>query len=342
MNYNPLISVLTPAYNASLFIRDCVESVLAQSYQNFEFIICDDCSSDSTREILLDYAAKDSRIRILQNNHNKGYLDTFNFLLTQASGKLISFIDADDIISPDKLLLQYQFLCENPDIALVGCNNFSIKQNGAIVDKTNYKLSHNEILHEYYLSNKLPICGSSVMVRDFVIHEIGGYRPYFKNCVGEDIDWILRISDLYKIANISFLGYSYRFNNSSLTRRVHFSIKQRHIFDIIRFLADQRISTGSDLLQSNNVDKLQLYIKSLNLKYYSDSSSFYKMICVEYAINKNKTMAYMYLNRFLKLSKSTYSKLKIMFIVNMLLYVNYDVLLSAKKILKLNHISRNV
>ncbi len=99
----PLVSILMSTYNGEKFIRKQLDSILAQTYQNFELIVCDDCSRDDTLSVVREYASKDRRIRVLQNEYNKGYIYSFIEALPLAQGEYISFADQDDIWLPHKI-----------------------------------------------------------------------------------------------------------------------------------------------------------------------------------------------------------------------------------------------
>ncbi len=115
---SPLVSVIMPAYNAERFIRAAIESILTQTYSNFEFLIIDDCSTDSTSEIIADAAARDIRIRVLRNDKNLGVSNSTNRGFSLAAGTYIARIDADDLALPERLERQIAFLESNPDYVL--------------------------------------------------------------------------------------------------------------------------------------------------------------------------------------------------------------------------------
>ncbi|MBF2003421.1 MAG: glycosyltransferase, partial [Synechococcales cyanobacterium M58_A2018_015] len=107
MSSAPLVSVLMPVYNAERFLAQAVESILTQSFVDFEFLITNDGSRDRSLQILAAYAARDSRIRLL-NRENKGVIYTLNEMLDRARGTFIARMDADDIAKPDRLAWQVQ------------------------------------------------------------------------------------------------------------------------------------------------------------------------------------------------------------------------------------------
>ncbi len=106
---NELVSIITPSYNTEKYIEDTIKSVLAQTYQNWEMIIVDDCSTDNTDEVVMPYLA-DSRIRYLKNEKNSGAAMSRNYALREAKGKWIAFLDSDDIWVPEKLEKQIDFM----------------------------------------------------------------------------------------------------------------------------------------------------------------------------------------------------------------------------------------
>ncbi len=108
-----LISIITPAYNAEKFIGSTIESVLLQTYQNWEMIIVDDCSTDNTVKVVEEYCNIDSRIRIIKHSKNQGVAAARNTALSKAKGEYIAFLDSDDIWMPQKLDSQYHYMEDN-------------------------------------------------------------------------------------------------------------------------------------------------------------------------------------------------------------------------------------
>ena len=121
----PQISVLMPVYNGEKFLREAIESILNQTYKDFEFLIINDGSTDRTREIIFSY--NDSRIRYIENERNLKLIASLNKGLDLARGKYIARMDADDISMPDRLQKQFDFLELNPEVGLCGsrCKNIS-------------------------------------------------------------------------------------------------------------------------------------------------------------------------------------------------------------------------
>src|SRR5690242_1454586 len=112
-----LLTVLMPVYNAERFLREAIDSILAQSLQQFEFLIIDDGSTDSSVDIIRSYT--DSRIRFIQNERNLGISATLNKGIELSKTELIARMDADDISYPTRLEKQYQYFLTHPDCALL-------------------------------------------------------------------------------------------------------------------------------------------------------------------------------------------------------------------------------
>lgn len=108
-----LVSIITPAYNAAAYIAETIESVLAQTYTNWEMLIANDCSKDNTAEIVQSYAAKDKRINLINLKQNSGAAVARNTAIQNAKGRYIAFLDSDDLWKKEKLQKQIEFMQQN-------------------------------------------------------------------------------------------------------------------------------------------------------------------------------------------------------------------------------------
>lgn len=143
---NPLVSVIIPCYNAEKYVESAIRSIMNQTYKNLEIIITDDCSTDDTLEILQKLAKEDSRIKLYKNETNLKIVKTLNNMISQANGKYIARMDADDISLPERIEKQVAFLEQNINFSFCGTNACHIDENGKIVDKS--------VLPETYEDNK--------------------------------------------------------------------------------------------------------------------------------------------------------------------------------------------
>ena len=116
----PVVSVVFRAFNCERYIGQAIESVLAQTFQDFEIVVVDDASTDGTEAILQAYAQRDERIRVVRNETNQGPVRTMNIGLQHAQGEFVAVHDGDDVSLPHRLETQVNFLRANPQIALIG------------------------------------------------------------------------------------------------------------------------------------------------------------------------------------------------------------------------------
>lgn len=128
MNY--LVSIIMPAYNAEKFIAESIESVLAQTYPNFELIVIDDCSPDQTVEIVQNYVSKDKRVKFFKKERNQGVAEARNTGLNHAKGDFVAFLDSDDKWVEDKLEKQLAVLKERNDIDVVYGSYYRFNSDG--------------------------------------------------------------------------------------------------------------------------------------------------------------------------------------------------------------------
>lgn len=204
------------AYNAEKYINEAIESILKQTFKNFEFIIIDDCSNDDTLNLIKNYAHQDNRINLIQNKVNKGLTKSLNIGIEHAKGKYIARMDADDISHPERLKTQYNFLEKNEEIILVGTSGFTINENGDIIEERDVPLTHKEIEKVIMVVN--PMIHSSVMFRKEKIRYIGGYNEDFKKVQDYEL-WFRSIYNEYRMANLSDRLIYYRTNNKYFERK---------------------------------------------------------------------------------------------------------------------------
>ena len=205
-----LISILMPTYNVEKFVKEAVESILNQTWANFELIIVDDCSSDKTYEILSSLAQKDSRIQLYRNEQNSKICKTLNRALSYTRGKYIARMDGDDISTPDRLGKLYQYLNDHPEIDLIGSNVITIDENGKEIGRKSYIYSDKGIK----LGNRFMPCIAHIwLARRKVYDQLSGYRdiPY-----AEDFDFLLRGELLgFTYANVKDYLYYVRIRNGN-------------------------------------------------------------------------------------------------------------------------------
>jgi len=204
----PPISVVMSVYNGERFLTESVESILNQTFENFEFIIINDGSTDDSGKILCEYAKKDSRIIIIEQE-NQGLTYSLNKGISITRGKYIATMDADDISLPIRLDEQYKALTSNPKAVLSACFYEIVDKNGSVIrpvyiPKCNIKR---------WLLDVNRLCHSSVMFSKEAFDKAGGYRLKY----AQDYDLWLRLAEQGDIIVIDKVLHKYRFNPSSLS-----------------------------------------------------------------------------------------------------------------------------
>ena len=163
----PKISIVTPAYNCEKYLEEAVNSVLAQSFEDWELLIIDDCSKDATWLRMQTLAKQDNRIRIFQNRQNSGSAATRNNGIRQARGEWIAFLDSDDLWRPEKLERQMSVLRKHPDASFLFTGSAFIEDDGMTIAHVLHvpeKVSRKKLLKQNVIS-----CSSVLIRRELML-----------------------------------------------------------------------------------------------------------------------------------------------------------------------------
>lgn len=198
-------------YNGEHYLNESIDSILSQTFQEFEFLIIDDGSTDRSCDIINSY--QDSRIRLVTNNRNIGLPCSLNKGLELARGEFIARQDADDLSEPDRLEKQVKFMLANPDLALLGTWYKKIDENGQEISRKKLPCQCNQL--RWSLLFYCPFIHASVMLRRSALEEIGFYDPSFT--YAQDYDLWSRIAQRMSVANLNEHLVAYRINSLSMT-----------------------------------------------------------------------------------------------------------------------------
>ena len=163
----PLVSIIMPCYNAERYIAQSIESVLAQTYRNWELLITDDCSTDGSVKIATKYSLLDDRISLLVPDEHQGIARTRNMSISRARGRFVAFLDSDDIWYPEKLERQVNYMLEN-DLAFTYTSYELIDWQGNPKNKT--VKDAGVMSYKKYLRNTIVCCGTVVIDREKTGH----------------------------------------------------------------------------------------------------------------------------------------------------------------------------
>lgn len=248
---NDMISVIMPVYNGENYLKESIESILNQSYKNFEFIIINDGSVDYSSNIIKKYMEKDDRI-IFIDRKNKGLVESLNDGIRLAKGEYIARMDCDDISLDKRFEKQVKFLVDNPSIDIVGAYIEVIgdKSNSDKVEAWfNQKWSNNESLLRS--TEGSIIAHPTAMIRSRVIKELKGYRNLYSRMEDDDL-WVRCLKCGSKIDIIDEQLLKYRIHNNSKSVR-DISDFEKYTYEKIRFKLD-------NFLNEDEIEKYSKYI----------------------------------------------------------------------------------
>jgi glycosyltransferase involved in cell wall biosynthesis len=211
----PRLTVAMSVYNDAAYVSETITSVLAQTFEDFEFLIVDDGSSDGSGAILDHFAIQDPRICVFRQE-NRGLIVSLNRLVAEARAPLIARIDGDDVAHPERFARQVAWFDAHPDGGVLGTHAFDMDEHGQVFDDvTQRPLDHDGI--RAALDNSSPLCHPSIMLRTDVIRAAGGYRAAYRHC--EDFDLWLRLAQRTRLANLPEPLAYYRRSSGQISNR---------------------------------------------------------------------------------------------------------------------------
>ena len=223
----PALSIVMPAFNVAEYIDRAIDSVLAQTFTDFELVIVDDVSTDDTWEIVKRRAAADARIKPFRAEENAGVGPTINRGIQLSRAPLIGRLDADDMATPDRFQKQIALLEANPHFAVVGSYASHINENDDILSLSPTGPSSEEEYHELRdRGEPTMVFGGSALFRRELFDRVGGFDPALVNA--EDLDLFDRMSDYGPVVAVPEPLLLYRLHGDSNVRRTFFEGRQIH------------------------------------------------------------------------------------------------------------------
>lgn len=269
------VSVILTTYNSAQYLEQCIESIISQTYENFELLICNDCSTDNTKKLLQTFSRQDKRIRVVENNENEGVVSSRNRLIKIAVGDLIMIQDADDWSHPERMHLQVQQFILDKDLGGCCCSAIKVNRNGTPLYTINHPTSHLEIRSA--VPDNWPWVPASLMARRELIIEAGMYDSFFSRCGNEDIYLLSILSLKHKVINLDASLYYYRYNPKSLTKSYSKrNVKQLYVHKITKFLVNQFKETKTNWLLEKKYAELSKLEAALRQPFQTDPSLAYR------------------------------------------------------------------
>lgn len=307
----PKISVIMPAYNAEKYIAESINSILSQTFTDFEFIIINDASIDSTKEIIESF--KDPRIKLINNRQNKGVAKSLNTGIAVAKGKYIARMDADDISLQQRFQTQFDFMEQNPDIDICGCWAETFGDSQCIIKVPE---KHNDIKDRLFFS-----CS---MLHPTVIFKSNLSLQYSSDFPrAEDYDlWCRKINEL-KFANIPEVLLHYRIHSNQVgqankTKQNQDSnlIRLRNLKNIGLHLSDEELRVYNDFFAEQFIPQnIEEVVDAVNIferisaagKDYDYGEKFQKLVklfqrkTTDFGIKNGVTSLKLYFTIFIKI-----------------------------------------
>ncbi|PKM60514.1 MAG: beta(1,3)galactosyltransferase EpsH [Firmicutes bacterium HGW-Firmicutes-4] len=235
----PRLSVIMGVYNSKSIelLKKSIHSIIDQTFVDWEFIICNDGSTDNTLSILEEIEMMDSRIKVVTYEENRGLSSALNYALSFTTGEYIARQDDDDISYPERFQVELKFLSEHPEIGFVGCLADIYDDDGIW---GTYYLEERPTAKSFLWSN--PFIHPSVMIRKEVFEKAGGYRIAWETRRAEDYDLFMRFyATGYKGWNIQKKLYKYRVANGN---QKHRKIKDRIQEAVVRAQGYKKLGLG--------------------------------------------------------------------------------------------------
>lgn len=211
MKDSPKVSVVMPVYNGERYLQESIESILNQTFNDFEFLIVNDCSTDQSEEIIRRYANKDNRIHLIINPKNLGIAEATNIGIANAHGEYIALMDQDDISLPERFEKEISFLETHPDVAVLGSNIRVLKEDGQLHDR--HAVLETPGLVRWGLLFGNQIQNPTVMIQKNIFSKHGfAYENYMPT---QDYQLWLRLSAKFNMANLPDSLLIHRLHNAS-------------------------------------------------------------------------------------------------------------------------------
>lgn len=211
-NKKPLVSVVMPVYNAGKFLSEAVKSILSQTYRNFEFIIVDDASEDSSWQIIQNLARKHKQIKIHRNPQNLGVSETVKKAISLVKGEFLARMDADDVALPGRLEKQVDYLLNHEETVAVGGQCLLIDRNGDAIGEKTFPTSFSDIYK--YIYKFIPLQQPTLMIaRNRLPKQFKYYRDGMDTA--EEVELLFKLFQYGKVENLADTVLMYRLHDKN-------------------------------------------------------------------------------------------------------------------------------
>ncbi|MEK6781392.1 MAG: glycosyltransferase family 2 protein [Bacteroidota bacterium] len=267
----PQLTILMPAFDASEYIVEAIDSLLNQTFRDFELWIIDDGSRDNTRHIIESFS--DTRVRKFYFEQNRGRVEVINEFVKKISSEFFTITDADDISHPIRLQLQLELLKNDSKLMMCGTSYAAMNDKGFLFRELRLPSDYSEVYAQ--MPFRCQFLGAATVMRTSVIGYFPEfYRVYFKDNIA-DADLASRIVDRFKAVNLSVSLYYYRILKTSLSRKC-VTVRFLNLYEAVAFLSSERRSNRPDSLMRNEPEVVDKFLASITKKYDEDPSFIFR------------------------------------------------------------------
>ncbi len=295
-----------PVYNSQNYLEESINSILSQTYTNFEFLIYDDNSRDNSKKIIKRFGQKDKRIIFFLSDKHIGYSKLLNMMIQKAKYQFLARMDSDDISRQNRFQKQLNFLIKNPNVSAVGSYIEIIDQNGNFIKNVQFPEKNFEI--KKALQNYSALAHPATMIRAKFIKKIGCYRPNIEPAEDYDL-WtrLVKISDLHNLPEY-LLKFRQHSNSTSFRKAKNQFLKT----EIVKYNYKLLISHNIDIIKNHKIKTLvksSLIKKIINSKKFSNN---YEYNSLQILLRKKKYIIFFLKLFFLFLKKPLFLIKKIL------------------------------
>ncbi len=265
------LTILMPAFNAAPYIKEAIESLLTQSFSDFDLWIIDDASTDETLNIIKSF--QDPRTKIVTNEINQGRARTINKLIKDIESPYFTITDADDVSDSTRLEKQLELLEREQSLMMCGTSFWVIDEQGFTVRELKLLTDLTQLRAKAVHQSQF-LGPTTIMRKDVVTAFPEFYRAYIQDEFA-DADLATRILDKYTATNIAESLYYYRILPSSLSRR-NVTPRNLNLHLLVGFLSRQRRTDGQDCLQRNAPDEANEFMRQIEEPYNLDTSFLFR------------------------------------------------------------------
>ncbi len=219
MSDSPAISIIMSVFNGGRHLYAATQSMLDQSFRDFEFLILNDGSTDDSSSVLRQFATRDARIKLIERE-NRGLVASLNELVIAAKAPLLARMDCDDISTPQRLEKQITFMRAHPEVGVLGTNTHELEDDGRMLNCVDFHPTTAAQV-TVALEHGPPLCHPSILMRTDLVRAAGGYREAFRHA--EDYDLWLRLSEVTDLVNLPDRLLLYRRSVGQISQKYRYA-----------------------------------------------------------------------------------------------------------------------